>query len=133
MTADEYLPIFMEDNEQTFTPSGQKQKVNPTYCLTMDSAEELAEILQDLHPKIVEADPFPVFLGSVSFTHLVPWFVFPSGCAVNCGSTANYWPLSGNNGKIAEENARKDIAAAEVQFAAEGGGQYPIQVRPRQS
>ena len=125
-----FVPVFMQDVEQIFSPSGQKQKINPVYCLTTESAEELAEILADLRPEIVEADPIPQRMGSIAFSTLVPWFKFPSGAAMNCGQEADYWAKAGpNGGANAERDCRKDISSAEELFAAEGNGQYPNQLR----
>lgn len=130
VTAQTYVPVFMDNVEQTFTASGQVQKINPVYCLTMDSAKELAEILADLRPKIVEADPVPQRLGSISYSTLVPWFQFPSGAAVNCGQEADYWAKAGpNGGANAERDCRKDIQSAEQLFEIEGNGQYPNQLK----
>jgi|SRR5262252_4818727 len=121
MTADDYKPEFMDDVETT-SLNGQQTPVSKVYCLTAKSAKELASILDDLHPTIVLALPYKVS-GGVTINREVPWFRFPSGCAVNCGTEANYWTTS--TGKSAESNCRKDIDSAERQFRTEGGGQYP--------
>ena len=124
VTAANYKPVFMQDVTVT-SPNGLVSPVNPVYCLTEESAEQLAGILKDLFPVIVMAYPSQMHMVTVS--HLVPWFLFSSGCAVNAGVEGNYW--SNASGAAAESNCRKDIAAACEQFALEGGGQYPQQVQ----
>jgi len=120
-TAETFKPEFRDDVETT-SLNGQKTPVNPVYCLTHRSALQLAEILHDLSPTIVQAFPYKVS-GGVAINHEVPWFKFPSGCAVNAGTEANWW--SNADGATAEKNCRADIKSAEAQYAAEGGGQYP--------
>lgn len=124
VTAENYKPVFLT-NVTTTSMNGVVTPVNPVYCLTKESAEQLAEILQDLQPKIVMAYPSKMML--VTASALVPWFQFPSGCAVNAGVEANWW--SNASGATAEKNCRADISAACQQFQEEGGGQYPEQLQ----
>ena len=121
VTAETFKPEFRDDVETT-SLNGAKTPVNPVYCLTNHSAAQLASILEDLSPTIVQAFPYKVS-GGVTINHEVPWFKFPSGCAVNAGTEANWW--SNADGTTAEKNCRADIKSAEQQFAVEGGGQYP--------
>lgn len=130
VTADNYKPEFLT-NVVTTSMNGQETPVNPVYCLQRRSADQLAVILKDLTPEIVMADPYYVYAG-VRVSSLVPWFRFPSGCAVNAGVEGNWW--SNASGKTAETNCRKDIEAAQQQFYVEGSGQYPqqLQIPPSQ-
>lgn len=125
VTADNYKPVFLQDVTTT-NPNGVQTPVNPVYCLTDTSAAELVVILEDLAPRIVMAYPYYA-KAPVTVSTLVPWFKFPSGCAVNAGVEANYW--SNASGAAAENNCRKDIKAACEQYAIEGGGQYPPQLQ----
>jgi len=124
VTADTYKPVFRH-NVATTQANGETTPVNPVYCLSDKSAGELASILGDLQPEIEQATPTAFREGGgVSVNHLVPWLKFPSGLMVNAGLEANYW-VNASSGASAESNCRKDIAAAERQFEAEGGGQQP--------
>lgn len=128
ITAETFVPDYMEDVFQTFTMTGENTHVNPKLCLSEESAEQMAEILADLDPRVVLADPFAV-AGAVLFNKLVPWLVFPSGAAANCGGEANFWSMQPTNGKGAEAACRKDIEGIERQFEAEGNTQYPAQLK----
>lgn len=125
VTADNYKPQFSTDVKTT-SMNGVQTTVNPVYCLKKVSAEQLAQILKDLNPAIVMATPYAV-AGGVNLNAMVPWFKFPSGCAVNAGVEANWW--SNASGSTAENNCRADIKAAEAQYQIEGDGQYPVQVQ----
>lgn len=129
VNADNYKPVFM-DNVTTTSMNGLVTPVTPTYCLTRASAEQLATILRDLNPEIVMAWPYYVRAG-VMVSSTVPWFRFPSGCAVNAGQESTYW--INNSGASAEANCRKDIEAAQQQFYVEGSEQYPPQLQTPQS
>src|SRR6516165_3077115 len=87
VTADNYKPVFLQDVTTT-NPNGVQTPVNPVYCLTDTSAAELVVILEDLAPRIVMAYPYYA-KAPVTVSTLVPWFKFPSGCAVNAGVEAN--------------------------------------------
>lgn len=128
VTAEDYKPHYQQDVEQNFVASGQTAMINPSYCLTVISAQQLAGILADLNPKIVMSTPYAVAQNSVTFSHQVPWFKFPSGCAVNCGLEANYWVNAGS-GTQAEANCRKDIASAEACYEVDGSSQYPVELK----
>ncbi len=134
ITADTFSPEWEQGVYQMFGPSGLKQPLNPNYFLTRESADQLAAILADLSPSIVEADPYPVAMGTVEFfdaegkVTLALWLRFPSGAAVNAGTEAAYW-TSAPDGRTAEQRCRQDIQAAERQYADEGDGQYPVQLR----
>src|SRR5215471_4601073 len=120
-TADNFVPEYRQ-HVYTQTPAG-KTPVSPVYCLMNHSANDLAHILQDLHPAIDQCDPYKsVPGGGVSVSAEVPWFKFPSGCMVNAGIEASYW-LNAPDGATAEKNCRADIAAAEKQYQIEGGDQ----------
>lgn len=124
VTADNYKPVFLT-NVTTTSMNGTVTPVNPVYCLTKESAEQLAEILKDLYPQIVMA--YPSKMTMVTVSSLVPWFKFASGCAVNAGVEANWW--SNASGPAAEKNCRADISSACEQFNIEGGDQYPEQLQ----
>ncbi|HEY6371208.1 MAG TPA: hypothetical protein VIX37_11565 [Candidatus Sulfotelmatobacter sp.] len=127
VTAATYVPQFSDDVSQKFM-TGLTSPINPSLCLTTESANQLAVILADLHPAIVQADPYPVVAGSMAFTSLVPWFKFASGAAVNCGQQGMYW-VSAPDGHAADLRCRQDIAAAEALYEKEGDAQYPAQLR----
>jgi hypothetical protein len=121
VTAENYKPKFI-DNVTTTSMNGLVTPINWVYCLTKESAKELAHILADLHPVIIMAEPQGPTRG-VTISQEVPWFKFPSGCAVNAGTEGNWW--SHASGAPAEKNCRLDIQAAEEQFQLEGDAQYP--------
>ena len=125
VTADNFKPVFL-DNVTTTNINGVVTPVNPVFCLTRRSAEQLAIILKDLVPQIVFAFPQNVAAG-IRVSILVPWFRFPSGAAVNCGLEGNFW--SNDSGASAESKARQDIKAATQKFYVEGPEQYPPQLR----
>lgn len=119
VTADDYHPVFLQDVTTTVTTiHGQiETPVNPVYCLTKESTEELAEILADLSPEVFMSTPQKMMQGGggVVVSHRVGWLKFPSGLAVNAGTEANYW-TNAPNGATAERNCRLDIAAAQRQY-----------------
>jgi hypothetical protein len=123
VTADTYKPVFRHDVE-TSMPNGQKTPVNPVYCLVRPSTEQLAKILADLNPEVFMSTPYPMKPGGggVSVNFEVGWLRFPSGLEVNAGTEANWW-VNASSGASAEANCRKDLQAAEQQYAIEGGGQ----------
>lgn len=127
VTAETYVPQFSDDVSQKFM-TGMVSPINPSLCLTTESAKQLAQVLANLSPAIVQADPYPVVAGSMAFTSLVPWFKFASGAAVNCGQQGMYW-VSAPDGKTADARCRQDIAAAEDLYEKEGDSQYPAQLR----
>lgn len=104
-TAINFQPRFRND---VYVVQGEViSKVDPNYCLTIPSAEELMLILEDLKPTGFLASPL-----SIEALDNVPWFEFESGATRNAGQLAQYW--NGNagdpGGKAAEQRARQDIA-----------------------
>ena len=67
--------------------------INPVYCLTEASAQQLIQVLADYKPTVV--DDFPIGLsGPFSESATVPWLVITKNGAtikVNAGVIANYY------------------------------------------
>jgi len=90
-------------------PEGFRSPVNPHLCLTGESAAELASVLEDLHPAIVERSPTGPMYGIFRVSSMVPGFVFPDGSTANCGDLAMWWVRC--DPATAERMARLEIAA----------------------
>lgn len=106
MTSAEFKPAFQE-NVIANGVGGAVGYVNPAYCATVQCALDLASVLPDLKPQIMQLPPNgPVFYG---FVQAVPWFAFPDGSIANVGLLANYW-MHGWPPEVAERNCRQDIA-----------------------
>jgi hypothetical protein len=108
-----FLPQFRTDVEVIMQPTqgypnGYHSPVNPDYCLTDESAAQLAEILKDLQPKIVPIPPTGNMYGIFSDSTMVPGLQFPDGTVANAGLLARWWKFS--NPFVAERSARMEIA-----------------------
>jgi hypothetical protein len=99
-----FAPAFRTD-VYSLQPNGTLQRVNPRYCLSDESAKQLAELLADLHPTITERQPF----GG-------PY------CFVNAGLVAQNW-LDQGNPTVAERMARQDVVGCIAYYLrlAQGG------------
>lgn len=107
MTANDFHPVFQQD-VYVIGPGGY-QRINPAYCLSDKSAMELAELLSDFSPKIVQEFPLGKWRGGpFAQTHKVPFFELPDGTLINAGLEADYWNR-GYGAETAERNARIDI------------------------
>jgi hypothetical protein len=91
-------------------PEGYRSPVNPHLCLTDDSAKELAAILSDLGPTIVQVSPAGQMFGIFSVSSLVPGLQFPDGTVCNAGDLAMWWVRTVQ--PSAEALCRREIDAA---------------------
>ena len=111
-TATNYFPEFQDDVE-VFGAGVPPGPVNPSYCLSLNSALRLMIVLADLEP-VAYLDPPQVFASGSPFQYSrdVPWLAFNNGAVRNAGQIGWYWnSLHGDpSGKYADANARADIA-----------------------
>ncbi len=122
-----FVPAFRND-VVSIAPNGKLTPINPRYCLTDESAKQLAEILADLHPTITQRQPFGGPYGAFVMDAMVPWLRFQLAtadeeyCFVNAGLVAQNW-LDQSNPAVAERYARQDVVNAIAYYLqlAQGG------------
>jgi len=102
-----FVPVFV-DFVQGIAPNGRTFSVSKSYCLTKASAVELAQILADLTPEIVDGPPVPNIGNRFVYSQTVPFLRFPDGKVRNAGVLASYW--TGALLVHAEQYCRTDIA-----------------------
>ncbi len=107
--------LVLQSNNNTPTFSG----INPLYCATDQTAADLASVLADLNPTVVEDWPEPGWPVSNTYyqTAKVPYLKFPDGTVVNAGEEASFF-THGYPPAFAESAVRGDIAMA-MQFTAQ--------------
>lgn len=118
MTSADFRPTFRRD-VFTSTLVGLSH-VNPLFCATDKCAADLAEIISDLHPKVIQLFPLgdgtlPATVDGTGAPATVPWFEFesdnPAPVRANAGLLAMYW-THGLPPAFAESQCRGDIALA---------------------
>lgn len=120
-----FSPVF-QDNVQAFGYGiGVGQHVNPIYCLSEKSANDLLVLLADMSPTLIHYPPNgPLFYGYYTGmeNHVgVPWFSFPDGSYLNAGADLAAWFTHGYSYDYAMRNARGIIALNMRNFEAMGG------------
>ncbi len=122
-----FIPVFQEGVQAFAYNIGQGFPVNPKYCLSQKSAEQLQALLNtsagDIAASIIYRAPFTAGRYHGVFTGMenpdgVPWFAYPDGTLSNCGQLADYWTHGYNEG-AALRNALQDIRLAQ-QMTAQG-------------
>jgi hypothetical protein len=97
MSRSTFTPVFRDDVQIIVAPTppvypqGLKLQVNPQLCLTEESAKELAEILKDLNPTIVQLSPVGQLGQIFSVSADVPGLQFPDGATMNAAPLAMWW------------------------------------------
>lgn len=104
VTKDTYQPKY--DNTVTVTlgeANSPKVPVNPRYCLTPESAEELKDVLNEngfgpvhIEFRFPDEDHFVRFV----YSKTVPWFVYRNGATENAAFVAWNW-IPNRNGIVA--------------------------------
>jgi hypothetical protein len=102
-----FVPVFI-DYVQGIAPNGVVFSVSKNYCLSKASAVELAALLADLSPDIVDGPPVPNIGNRFVYSQAVPFFRFADGKVRNAGVLATYW--TGALLPNAEQSCRADIA-----------------------
>ena len=124
MTATEFKPTFRSDvgvvNALTSPP--QFSAINPTYCLSEQSALDLQSLLLDLKPQIVHDWPMSGWPQANAYYQpaLVPYLKFPDVTTINAGIEAAFF-THGYPPAFAEAAVRNDIAITQQASAAASG------------
>lgn len=121
-TKDNYIPKY--DSTVTILlplPDQPAVPVRPNYCLTPESAAELAAVLtaEGLGPISIEMRPPQ--LGSVRFNYSknVPWFVYANGATENAAFVAWNW-IPNRWGIVALTYATQEIQGVMHDFETTG-------------
>lgn len=120
MNTESFTPTFQQGVLAWAYLIGQGFPVNPHYCLTQASAEDLQSMVGG---KIIYSAPFTSGRWGGMFTGMenplgVPWLAFDDGTLANAGQLADYW-THGYNAQAALRNALQDIKLAQ-QMTAQG-------------
>ena len=134
---DEFTPVYMQ-NVMEVNQLGNGvpafQRINPLYCLTLESASKLVDVLFSklgLTARIVMSSPLHWAPSSPFTTNLqVPWLVIkseklPQGIQMNAGLMAI--PFLNNSFSIALQQVTADIRNMENFLIAEGYDQVGVE------
>ena len=125
MTATEFKPTFRSDvgvvNALTSPP--QFSAINPTYCLSEQSAVDLQSLLLDLKPQIVHDWPMSGWPQANAYyqTAQVPYLKFPDGTTINAGFEAAFFHSWISASFRRGRSSRNDIAITQQASAAASG------------
>jgi len=108
---DNFSPVYDTDVTISFgAPGSVKVPVSPLYCLSVDSANELQQVLNDNGLGPVSIEMLPPSVGFIRFNYSrdVPWFVYGNGTKENAGFVSMNW-VPNRNGDIALLYAAQEI------------------------
>lgn len=110
ITKDNFTPIYDTDVSIAFGTIGVKVPVSPLYCLSVDSANELQQILNDNGLGPISIEMLPPSVGFIRFNYSrdVPWFVYSNGAMENAGFVSMNW-VPNRNGDVALLYAAQEI------------------------
>ncbi len=122
ITKDTFIPTYDTDVSIQLPVPGQPAiPVNPRYCLSAQSAAELAAVLtaEGLGPvTVVQNFPETGFIR-FNYSRTVPWFIYRDGATENAAFVAWNW-LPNRNGALALYYAAMEVQGVMRDFETLG-------------